>query len=68
MKRVAKITADDGQNKVKIVIEVKTKETLMDAEAALIVQGLVRGCADGIRGVVYTDFGVENTKVIFARK
>ena len=63
MKQVTTITANDGSSKVKVTVELQTKKSLADYEARMAMRGLIRGCADGIRGATYTDFGAENTTV-----
>lgn len=62
-KRVATITANDGSSRVKVTIEFQPKKNLATYEANMAMRGLIRGCADAIRGPIYTDFGVENTTV-----
>ena len=62
-KRTATITANDGSSKVKITIEFHPAKNLATCEANAALRGLIRNCADGIRGPIYTDFGAENTKV-----
>ncbi len=61
---MAKVSADDGEIKVNIVIQIVDPDNhLMPVETRRLAKEIARTTADGLRKCSYTDWGAENTKV-----
>lgn len=63
MKKNARITADDGEVRVDVTVRILSRNGLLRGEVQKIAVGTARKVADGLRDVVFTGFGPENTKI-----
>jgi hypothetical protein len=63
MKRTVKVKANDGYNRIEISAKINTGAGLTRDEANKMATQVGRQIADVLRGVSYTDFGIENTRV-----
>ena len=65
LKRTSRVTANDGLIKIEIVTKITMPNgTLVRAEADRLARHAARFSADGARGLPYTNFGPENTRVV----
>lgn len=64
MVRKAIIRANDGEHKVEIQIKLDVMKGLSRDETYKSLIEIVRNCANSLESVHYTDFGIDNTKVI----
>ena len=63
MKKKAEIVADDGENKIKVSIEFQSRNGLARWEVRRVIRQMVRRVSSDLPNLLYTDFGIENTKV-----
>ena len=64
MVRIARIVADDGDVCIEIAIKIKRSGTLTKGETEVVRSGLLRSIGRAIEGVRYTDFGIDNIKIV----
>jgi hypothetical protein len=64
MKRVARITANDGEgHKMHVTVAFTSTNGLTTSEVRRVVKDAARAVAAQLQALPYMDFGAENTKV-----
>ena len=69
MEHTTSIIADDGRLKIRVLIslyppEKKKNDELTSEQITIIKKELVRRFSQVLSGISYTDFGIENTKIM----
>jgi len=65
LKRTSRVIANDGDAKIEITTRIVVPSgRLARVEIDRLSRAAARFAADGVRGLPYTNFGPENTKVL----